>query len=260
MPDAAARPTRAELRLAARAQSRAERRDTAKAATRKALLGVALPSLAALGVAGAAAVTVQSDAARRVMAEPAPEAGPVTAPGDGRTAAPADGTNGTDAERASRGDARPALSAQEPSPAASTPAPAPTPERPTVVLPVELHGLSATYGEAGTHWTARHTGIDFPVQGGTAVMAVTDGTVRTQWNSAYGYMAIVTAPDGTETWYCHLRTYKIRKGQVKAGDTIAYSGSSGNSTGPHLHFEVRPGGGAPIDPLPWLLAQGLDPR
>ncbi|MFC8453686.1 M23 family metallopeptidase [Kitasatospora sp. NPDC057223] len=257
MPDAAPRPTRAELRVAARAQSRAERRDSARAATRKALLGVALPSLAALGVAGAAAVTVQSDAARRVVAEPAPEDAPVTTPDDGRSPGPA---AGTDTERAARGDARPELAGQEPSPAPSTPAPAPTPERPKVVLPVTLHGLSATYGEAGTHWTARHTGIDFPVLGGTPVMAATDGTVRTQWNSAYGYMAIVTAPDGTETWYCHLRTYKVRKGQVKAGDTIAYSGSSGNSTGPHLHFEVRPGGGAPIDPLPWLLAQGLDPR
>ncbi|MFE3112221.1 M23 family metallopeptidase [Kitasatospora indigofera] len=255
----AVRPTRAELRVAARAQSRAERRGAAKAATRTALLGVALPSLAALGVAGAAAVTVRGDADRSTVAGPATEAAPAAAPDDGRSP---DAAGGTDAERAARGEARPPLSAQEPvaAPTETAPAPAAVPERPKVSLPVELHGLSATYGEAGTHWTARHTGIDFPVQGGTPVMAVTDGTIRTQWNSAYGYMAIVKAPDGTETWYCHLRTYKVRKGQVKAGDVIAYSGSSGNSTGPHLHFEVRPDGGAPIDPLPWLLGQGLDPR
>ncbi|WP_371481084.1 M23 family metallopeptidase [Kitasatospora sp. NBC_00315] len=255
MADAAARPTRAELRLAARAQSRAERRGAAGAATRSALLGVALPSLAALGVVGAAAVTVHGDAARRVSAAPAPEA---LLPTDGRSPGP-DGAS--DAAHASRGDARTALPTQQSSPGpAAAPAPAPTPARPAVVLPVAEHGLSATFGEAGTHWTARHTGIDFPVQGGTPVMAATDGTVRTQWNSAYGYMAIVTSPDGIETWYCHLRTYRVRKGQVKAGDVIAYSGSSGNSTGPHLHFEVRPGGGAPVDPLPWLLGQGLDPR
>ncbi|WP_405586469.1 M23 family metallopeptidase [Streptomyces sp. NBC_01190] len=132
--------------------------------------------------------------------------------------------------------------------------------RPKFLLPVKQKGLSAYFGQAGVNWMALHTGIDFPVQVGTPVMAATDGTVRTQWNSSYGNMAIVTAPDGTETWYCHLSSTKIRSGKVKAGDVIAYSGNTGNTTGPHLHFEVRPNGGAPIDPLPWLLAHGLDPR
>ncbi|WP_326699392.1 M23 family metallopeptidase [Streptomyces sp. NBC_01754] len=132
--------------------------------------------------------------------------------------------------------------------------------RPKFVLPVKQHGLSASYGQAGVNWMSVHTGIDFPVQYGTPVMAATDGTVRTQWNSAYGNMAIVTAADGTETWYCHLSTTRIRSGSVKAGDVIAYSGSSGNSTGPHLHFEVRPGGGAAIDPAPWLRSHGVNPN
>ena len=74
------------------------------------------------------------------------------------------------------------------------------------------HGLSAYFGQAGVNWMSVHTGIDFPVSYGTPVMAATDGTVRTQWNSAYGNMAIVTAPDGTETWYCHLSSTKIRSG------------------------------------------------
>jgi murein DD-endopeptidase MepM/ murein hydrolase activator NlpD len=128
------------------------------------------------------------------------------------------------------------------------------------VLPVTEKGLSAYFGQAGVNWMSVHTGIDFPVSYGTPVMAATDGTVRTQWNSSYGNMAIVTSPDGTETWYCHLSSTKIRSGSVKAGEVIAYSGNSGNSTGPHLHFEVRPAGGAAIDPLQWLLAKGLDPR
>lgn len=132
--------------------------------------------------------------------------------------------------------------------------------RPKFMLPVKQHGLSATYGQAGVNWMSVHTGIDFPVTYGTSVMAATDGTVRTQWNSAYGNMAIVTAADGTETWYCHLSSTKIRSGPVKAGDVIAYSGSSGNSTGPHLHFEVRPGGGSAIDPMPWLSSHGLNPN
>jgi murein DD-endopeptidase MepM/ murein hydrolase activator NlpD len=104
-----------------------------------------------------------------------------------------------------------------------------------------------------------HTGIDFPVSYGTPVMAATDGTVRTQWNSAYGNMTILTAKDGTETWYCHLSSHTVMSGPVKAGDVIAHSGNSGNSTGPHLHFEVRPGGGSAVDPLPWLRSHGLDP-
>ncbi|MBK6045516.1 M23 family metallopeptidase, partial [Streptomyces sp. MBT55] len=131
--------------------------------------------------------------------------------------------------------------------------------RPKFVLPVKQHGLSAYYGQAGVNWMSVHSGIDFPVSYGTPVMAATDGTVRTQLNSAYGVMAIVTAADGTETWYCHLSSTKIRSGPVKAGDVIAYSGNSGNSTGPHLHFEVRPGGGAAIDPLVWLRSKGLNP-
>ncbi len=132
--------------------------------------------------------------------------------------------------------------------------------RPKFVLPVAQHGLSAMYGQAGVNWMSVHTGIDFPVAYGTQVMAATDGTVRTQWNSAYGNMAIVTAADGTETWYCHLSTTKIRSGPVKAGDVIAYSGNSGNSTGPHLHFEVRPGGGSAIDPMPWFSSHGINPN
>ncbi|MEV6163706.1 M23 family metallopeptidase [Streptomyces sp. NPDC052052] len=131
--------------------------------------------------------------------------------------------------------------------------------RPKFVMPVKDHGLSAYFGQAGVNWMSVHTGIDFPVSYGTPVMAATDGTVRTQWNSAYGNMAIVTMADGTETWYCHLSSTKIRSGAVKAGDVIAYSGNSGNSTGPHMHFEVRPGGGAAIDPLPWLRSHNVDP-
>ena len=123
--------------------------------------------------------------------------------------------------------------------------------RPKFVLPVKQHGLSAYFGQPGVNWMSVHTGIDFPVSYGTPVMAATDGTVRTQWNSAYGNMAIVTSPDGTETWYCHLSSTKIRSGSVKAGDVIAYSGNSGNSTGPHLHFEVRINGVA-TDPLGYL--------
>ncbi|WP_406283349.1 M23 family metallopeptidase [Embleya sp. NBC_00896] len=131
--------------------------------------------------------------------------------------------------------------------------------RPKYVLPVAQKGLSAYFGSSGSRWANTHTGIDFPVDLGTPVLAVMDGVVRTQSHSAYGNMVILTAKDGTETWYCHLTRAKIRSGPVKAGDVIGYSGDTGNVTGPHLHFEVRPDGGAPINPLSWLRAKGLDP-
>ncbi|MFB7472101.1 M23 family metallopeptidase [Kitasatospora sp. NPDC056184] len=274
-PEAAARPTRAELRLAAREQSRSQRRDAAKAATRTALLRVALPSVAALGVAAAAAVTVQGEAdqQRAQAAGRAPEQTTAADVPDGAHAEAAQAAQQAlaagQADQASRGDARQPLAGTQGAPdAAGQPATqaaatdqVPAPARPTVSMPVAQHGIGEAFGAAGTHWAKRHTGIDFPVDGGTQVMAVTDGTIRTQWNASYGYMTILKTADGTEVWYCHLRSYKIRKGTVKAGDVIAFVGSSGNSTGPHLHLEVRPaGGGAPVDPLPWFLAQGLDPR
>ncbi|MFB6893690.1 M23 family metallopeptidase [Kitasatospora sp. NPDC056327] len=281
-PEAAARPTRAELRLAAREQSRSARRDAAKAATRTALLRVALPSVAALGVAAAAAVTVQGEADQqraqaagrspeRTTAADAPDAGAAEAARAAQQALAAG-----QADQASRSDSRQPLAATQggapdaagqngpdgqPVTQVSGTGQAPAPERPRISMPVAQHGLGEVFGAAGTHWAKRHTGIDFPVDGGSQVLAVTDGTIRTQWNPSYGYMTILRTADGTEVWYCHLRSYKIRKGTVKAGDVIAFVGSSGNSTGPHLHLEVRPaGGGAPVDPLPWFLAQGLDPR
>ncbi|MER7843089.1 M23 family metallopeptidase [Kitasatospora sp. NPDC096077] len=265
-PEAAARPTRAELRLAAREQSReqsrAQRRGAARA-TRAALFRVAVPSVAALGVAGAAGAVVAQEQPDRVPAQASAADAPATAAAH-QAVTPA--AAHTDQAQASRGDARQPLSGALPgdgqptATATPTAEPAPEPVKPKVVMPVARHGLGELFGEAGTHWANRHTGIDFPVDGGSEVYAVQDGTIRTQWNPFYGYMSILKMSDGTEAWMCHLRAYKIRKGPVKQGDVIAFVGSSGNSTGPHLHFEIRPAGSGPVDPLPWFLANGLDPR
>ncbi|MCB5911195.1 M23 family metallopeptidase [Streptomyces pinistramenti] len=242
------------------------RRRTAK---RSALLTVAVPSVAAMGVCAVAAAAVGGfggDEKDEAATQGAPDAGSVkpSAANNKLDTQLAGLSAGADdfADRASRTQERIDLKERQ---AAEKErkvkeAKRKEAERPKFLLPVKQHGLSALYGQAGVNWMSVHTGIDFPVSYGTPVMAATDGTVRTQWNSAYGNMAIVTAPDGTETWYCHLSSTKVRSGSVKAGDQIAYSGSSGNSTGPHMHFEVRPGGGSPIDPLPWLHSHGLNPN
>ncbi|MFI7101132.1 peptidoglycan DD-metalloendopeptidase family protein [Streptomyces sp. NPDC050161] len=242
------------------------RRRTAK---RSALLTVAVPSVAAMGVCAVAAAAVGGfggEEKDEAASQGAPDTGGVkpSAANNKLDTQLAGLSAGADdfADRASRTQERIDLKERQAAEkerkekeAARKEA-----ERPKFLLPVKQHGLSALYGQAGVNWMSVHTGIDFPVGYGTPVMAATDGTVRTQWNSAYGNMAIVTAPDGTETWYCHLSSTKVRSGSVKAGDQIAYSGSSGNSTGPHMHFEVRPGGGSPIDPLPWLHSHGLNPN
>ncbi|MEV4679430.1 M23 family metallopeptidase [Streptomyces kurssanovii] len=247
--------------------SRGRRRTPAK---RSALLTVAVPSACVMGVAGIAAASVSGlgsesgtkDDKSNVAATDPASVQPVAANNAMDTQLAALSADARDfGDRASRTQERIDLKARQAAEKKKREEEAARREalRPKFVLPVKQDGLSAYYGQSGVNWMSLHSGIDFPVQYGTEVMAATDGTVRTQWNSAYGNMAIVTAADGTETWYCHLSSTKIRSGYVKAGDVIAYSGNSGNSTGPHLHFEVRPGGGAAIDPLPWLRSHGLDP-
>ncbi|RPK80156.1 MULTISPECIES: M23 family metallopeptidase [Streptomyces] len=252
-------------RSAPRGGSRGRRRTPAK---RSALLTVAVPSACVMSVAGIAAASVsgvggaeeQKDDSTSVAAAETIEPAVANNKLDTQLAnLSADAENFAD--RASRTQERIDLKVRQAADKKKREDEAARREaaRPKFALPVNQHGLSAYYGQAGVNWMSAHTGIDFPVGLGTPVMAATDGTVRTQLNSAYGNMVIVTAADGTETWYCHLSAAKIRSGPVKAGDVIAYSGDSGNSTGPHLHFEVRPGGGAAIDPLAWLRSHGLSP-
>ncbi|MEU6216870.1 M23 family metallopeptidase [Streptomyces sp. NPDC047022] len=249
-------------RSASRGSNRARRRSPAK---RSALLTVAVPSVCVMGVAGIAAASVGmggegSGTTTASAATPVkPSAANVKL--DSQLEGLSAGANDF-ADRASRTQERIDLKAQQAAEQKKAAAEAAQKERmrPKFVLPVTQRGLSAYFGQAGVNWMSVHTGIDFPVSYGTTVMAATDGTVQTKWNSAYGNMLILTAKDGTQTWYCHLSSYRVAPGTVvKAGDPIAYSGNSGNSTGPHLHFEVRPGGGAPVDPLPWLRSHGLDP-
>ncbi|MEU0112981.1 peptidoglycan DD-metalloendopeptidase family protein [Streptomyces bobili] len=252
-------------RAATRNANRSRRRAPAK---RSALLTVAVPSACVMGVAGIAAASVGTltggdDHDTTASTSQAQAVKPSAANNKLDTQLQTLTAEADDfADRASRTQERIDLKAQQEAEKKKAAAEAARKERlrPKYALPVSNHGLSAYYGQAGINWMSQHTGIDFPVSYGTTVMAATDGTVRTQWNSAYGNMMIVTAKDGTETWYCHLSSYRVASGTtVKAGDPIAYSGNSGNSTGPHLHFEVRPGGASAIDPLPWLRSHGLDP-
>jgi murein DD-endopeptidase MepM/ murein hydrolase activator NlpD len=107
----------------------------------------------------------------------------------------------------------------------------------------------------GSRWGRSHQGIDFPVPAGTRVGAAGRGVTRfAGWNSGgYGYLVIISHRLGFETWYAHLSRITTWPGErVTGGTRIGYVGSTGHSTGPHLHFEVRHNG-TPIDPMPRLL-------
>ncbi|WP_328634737.1 transglycosylase family protein [Streptomyces sp. NBC_00356] len=129
------------------------------------------------------------------------------------------------------------------------------------VAPVAA-SLGTPYRAAGSSWSkGYHTGVDFAVPTGTSVKAITAGhVVSAGWGGSYGYEVVIRHADGKYSQYGHLSALTVKSGQrVVAGQRIARSGSTGNSTGPHLHFEVRtgPGFGSDVDPLAYLRARGV---
>jgi murein DD-endopeptidase MepM/ murein hydrolase activator NlpD len=129
--------------------------------------------------------------------------------------------------------------------------------RPKWVVPVLGYRLTAGFGDYGL-WSSAHTGQDFAAPAGTPVRSVGDGKiVSTGYDGAYGNKLVVEHEDGTVTWYCHLMEFLRTSGPVKAGDVIGRVGSTGNSTGDHLHLEVRPSTDVPVPPLTWLRQHGV---
>ena len=101
--------------------------------------------------------------------------------------------------------------------------------------------ISSRYGVSSSIRSSKHTGLDIAANQGTQIKVVADGTVTcASYSGSYGYLVKVDHGNGVETWYAHTSKMYVKEGQeVKAGDVIALVGSTGNSTGPHLHFEVR---------------------
>ncbi|MEV0692197.1 transglycosylase family protein [Streptomyces sp. NPDC050388] len=122
--------------------------------------------------------------------------------------------------------------------------------------------LGTPYHKAGSSWSkGYHTGVDFPVPTGTPVKSIAAGSVVSAgWEGSFGYQVVVRHADGRYSQYAHLSAISVRSGQsVTAGQRLGRSGSTGNSSGPHLHFEVRtgPGFGSDVDPLAYLRAGGV---
>ncbi|GAA2138061.1 M23 family metallopeptidase [Streptomyces synnematoformans] len=141
--------------------------------------------------------------------------------------------------------------------------PKPEPQSsPDYTSPLAGAAVGTPYGATGSSWSSGyHTGVDFPVSVGTGVRSVADGeVVSAGWAGAYGYEVVVRHRDGRYSQYAHLSAITVSAGRpVNAGQRIGRSGSTGNSTGPHLHFEVRtgPGYGSDIDPLRYLRSHGV---
>ncbi|MEV7168357.1 LysM peptidoglycan-binding domain-containing M23 family metallopeptidase [Streptomyces sp. NPDC093224] len=195
-----------------------------------------------LGGPGDAARADEAPApAKRTTYKSAPQAAPKAAP---KAAAPA-------VPESAAGQAEEAPAAE---------APAAQPSAAGFVAPVG-GGVSTAYRTAGAMWSSGyHTGADFIAPMGTTVKAVGAGTVVSAgWSGSYGNEVVIRHADGKYSQYAHLSQLSVSSGQsVTAGQSIGLSGSTGNSTGPHLHFEIRtgPSYGSDIDPIAYLRSKG----
>lgn len=129
------------------------------------------------------------------------------------------------------------------------------------VLPAQGYHLTAGFGQTSGLWSSFHTGLDFAAPEGTPIHAVAAGTITsTGWGGAYGNLTKEKLPDGTLIWYAHQLEIKVHPGEhVAQGQTIGEIGATGNVTGPHVHIEVRPHGGKPVDPFPQFVKHGVRP-
>ena len=156
------------------------------------------------------------------------------------------------AQRADR-SARSATTPATPAPAKKKPA-----KPPAWVAPMAKFELSSCFGP---RWGLMHQGIDFAMPAGTVIRAAGAGTVLAAgWSFAgYGISVVIDHGNGYLTHYAHASKVWVRPGQkVKPGQAIAREGSTGDSTGPHLHFEVHKGAmWHQIDPAKFLRARGV---
>jgi murein DD-endopeptidase MepM/ murein hydrolase activator NlpD len=124
-----------------------------------------------------------------------------------------------------------------------------------MALPIKNGKITTAYKKAGKMWSkGYHTGVDFAVPVGTEVLAVADGVVaNANWGKSYGTQIVEALPDGTFFIYAHLSKSLVKPGdKVSKNQVIGKSGNTGNSSGPHLHVELRNG-------PRWSTSKDLDP-
>lgn len=119
------------------------------------------------------------------------------------------------------------------------------------ILPIVSYSYISSYYRSASR--PSHTGIDFAATKGTSILAYKSGTVtRASWNGNYGMCIEIQHSNGEKTRYAHCSGYNVSVGQtVSQGQVIGYVGSTGNSTGPHLHFEIMINGSF-VNPLNYI--------
>ncbi|MFF8848198.1 transglycosylase family protein [Streptomyces sp. NPDC015127] len=154
-----------------------------------------------------------------------------------------------------------ATTAVQPKAKATTAVQAKASESRQASAPVYGAVITTSYRQAGAWAAGYHTGVDFAVPTGTPVQAVSGGTVVSSgWAGAYGNSIVIRHTDGMYTLYAHLASTTVTAGEtVDSGQRIGLSGSTGNSTGPHLHFEARTENSyhAHTDPVAYLRGLGV---
>ncbi|MFC9944975.1 M23 family metallopeptidase [Streptomyces pratensis] len=182
--------------------------------------------------------------------EKSAEAAPKAAPSKAKTAA-----------KAERPAAAPAAPAEKQA-AATSDSGASESSSSGYATPVENANVTTQYRASGASWSSGyHTGSDFQAASGTSVRSIGPGTVVSAgWSGSYGNEVVIQHTDGMYSQYAHLSSLEVSAGQtVTGGQQIGLSGSTGNSTGPHLHFEVRtgPSYGSDVDPIAYLRSHGV---
>ncbi|MFI7604108.1 M23 family metallopeptidase [Micromonospora sp. NPDC049366] len=232
-------------------------RHRARPSRRIRLLVVGAVAVVGLGVAGVA-VAATGD-------EPAPT--PVSVDAQARAEATARADRSA---RESPAPVTPSASPASPTPSASAAATAkattaaPKPKKtvkakPAWVIPMKGAQITSCFGQ---RWGTLHAGIDFALPAGTPIHAAAAGTVVKAGDAGdgYGNSVFIDHGNGYLTHYAHQSRLAVAVGdKVSAGEVIGYEGSTGDSTGPHLHFEVHQGQmWNQIDPAPFLRARGID--
>ena len=124
-----------------------------------------------------------------------------------------------------------------------------------MALPIKDGKITTPYKKLGKMWSkGYHTGVDYAVKTGTEVLAVANGKIEpANWGKSYGIQAVQKVEGG---WviYAHLSELAVKAGdKVTKGQLIGKSGNTGNSSGPHLHFEMR-------NNIRWSAGQDIDPK